>query len=307
MLLLVMAWLSYTSCSAASQIQSINGVNHEIEMINPQVFAPTDILGIHQFFGENGFVVIDDVSHVEHRNAVVEQIDRIAQDTSIPNARRLGFMDLYHDDSLAQIRQDPRLHYIFATLFNDPRLWVVFDRVMYWGASEGESNLPPHVDQNPINNPGFYNVQGMLALRDMNEGTGTLALVPKSLHEFQNYAQWAKPRDGFIEHQGVEPLHFVAVRLKEGQIIIWDSRTTHSRFRGEPTSNRYAALITYTPAVADPELMALRLKYFQEGVGWSNYQAGLRATARPRCEISLRSTPERLTPLGRKLYGLESW
>ena len=30
--------------------------------------------------------------------------------------------------------------------------------------------------------------------------------------------------DGYVEHQGTRTLSFVGLRLKEGQIVIWDSR-----------------------------------------------------------------------------------
>jgi hypothetical protein len=65
--------------------------------------------------------------------------------------------------------------------------------------------------------------------------------------------------------------------------------------------------LTFTPAKNDPALRALRLKYFEEGIGWNNHEAGLRATSRPRCLTSLRKNPESLSELGRKLYGVDNW
>ncbi|MBK8204299.1 MAG: phytanoyl-CoA dioxygenase family protein [Bdellovibrionales bacterium] len=223
-----------------------NTGTHPLRVIDPAVFEPTDKQGLVRFFRDNGYVVVDHVSQTENRDAVVELMDKVAE--AVPQARRLGFMDLYHDDALAQMRQNQSLYQVFADIFGREELWVVFDRVMYWNSNEGEKPLPPHVDQNPIQHPGFFNVQAMLALRDMNEGTGTLALVPKSHLCFQEYSQWTKPNAGFVEYQGTEALPFVALRLREGQIVIWDSRTTHSRFRGDPSGTRYAALLTFTPA-----------------------------------------------------------
>jgi ectoine hydroxylase-related dioxygenase (phytanoyl-CoA dioxygenase family) len=147
----------------------------------------------------------------------------------------------------------------------------------------------------------------MIALRDMNETTGTLALIPRSHLFFHDYCKWVKPGDGYVEYQDALVGPFVALRLKEGQLVIWDSRTTHSRFRGKALSNRYAALVTYTKAKKDPELIQLRMNAFQQGIGYNHHEAGLRATAPPRCEQSLRKTEENLTPLGRKLYGIDSW
>ncbi len=278
---------------------------HPVEVVDPVVFEPENLDGLKAFFQENGYVVVDHVSEAKLRYDLVHLIERIA--TEIPQARRLGFMDLYHDNLLAQMRQNPTLYSVFASIFGTEKLWVVFDRVMYWGKEEGDQPLAPHVDQNPLKHLEFSDVQAMLALRDMNEGTGTLALVPRSQTFFSEYAQWARPKDGYIEYQKEAQLPFIAPRLKAGQIILWDSRVTHSRFRDVPTSNRYAVLLTFLPAKDDSSLTDLRLQYFRDGTGWSNHEAGLRATARPRYESSLRQNPETLTELGMKLYGLVSW
>lgn len=304
----VFACLFYSSTPlpADNFITPPNGNAYPVRMIDPVVFDASNGEGIVSFFKENGYVIVDRVSEQKHRDDVVQLMDQIIEQ-NIPLASRLGFMDLYHDDSLAQLRQNPNIYQVFTKLFEDEKLWVVFDRVIYQNPSDEDYPLNPHVDQNPIQNPEFFNVQAMIALKDMNESTGTLALVPQSPQFFLEYVQWTKPGDGYVEHQGDRPLYFVALRLKEGQLVIWDSRTTHSRFRGEAKSNRYAALVTYTLAKDDPILVNLRLKYFQKGIGWNNHEAGLRATSRPRCEQSLRQTPEALTDLGRRLYGLDSW
>lgn len=287
-------------------IRPPTGNEYKIEMIDPVVHQSTDYQAINQFFKENGYVVVTNVSSLENRNALLQLIDKIMKE-DIPGIRRLGFMDLYHDNTLAQLRQDPRVYQVFAHLLDSEKLWIVFDRVIHQKAVEAEDPLPPHVDQNPIINPDFFNLQAMIALRDMNESTGTLAVIPKSHLFFQRYVQWTKPGNGYVEYQDNDLPSFVGLRLKEGEIVIWDSRTTHSRFRGKAENDRYAALITFTLAKNDPTLYELRLKYFNEGIGWNNHEAGLRATARPRFEQSLRLNPENLSPLGRKLYGLDKW
>jgi ectoine hydroxylase-related dioxygenase (phytanoyl-CoA dioxygenase family) len=294
------------SLNADDFIKPPNGKQYKIEMINPTVYEQSDLLNINRFFKENGYVVVKDVSSEENRKKLVGLIDQIME-KNIPQCRRLGFLDLYHDDTLAQLRQDPRVYKVFANILGSDKLWVVFDRVIFQKKTEGEDPLPPHVDQNPIENPDFFNVQAMLALKDMNESTGTLAVVPKSPLFFHEYKQWTKPGDGYVEYQKDDLPPFVGLRLKEGEIVIWDSRTTHSRFRGNPEADRYAALITFTLAKEDPQLYDLRQKYFTEGIGWNSHEAGLRATSRPRCEQSLRHQKENLTPLGRKLYGLDKW
>lgn len=199
------------------------------------------------------------------------------------------------------------LYNVFTYIFGSEKLWVTFDRVIYQDKQENEDALPPHVDQNPIDHPGFFNVQAMLALQNMNEYTGTLAVVPQSPLFFHDYVAWTQSHENYVENQGMRPLPFVGLRLQEGQLVIWDSRTTHSRFRAEGKSNRYAALLTFTLAKDDQQLIDIRLNYFNQGIGFNHHEAGLRATAAPRCEQSLRQTPEELTSLGRRLYGFDSW
>jgi hypothetical protein len=300
---LLTVWLPLAGGDA---IRPPGGGEYPVTMIDPVVHAFDDGDAIRSFFQENGYVVVDGVSDAADRDGVVLLIDQIMA-ANIPHCRRLGFLDLYHDDTLAQLRQDPRVHEVFASIFESPELWVVFDRVIHQKVDEGQDPLPPHVDQNPIVDSGFSNLQAMLALRDMDESTGTLAVIPKSFEFFSEYAQWTAPGVGYVEYQGERELNFVGVRLKEGQMVIWDSRTTHSRFRGEPEADRYAALITFTPAKTDSDLVELRLKHYLEGTGWNNHHAGLRATARPRCELPLRQTLEDLSPLGEKLYGITPW
>lgn len=283
-----------------------NGNHYPIEIVDPIVFDSSDSKTMTDFFRANGYVVVEGVSEEPHRKELVKRIDEIVAE-NIPSSRRVGFLDLYHDDTLAQLRQNPNVYEVFTHLFETKKLWVVFDRVIYQRADEGEDPLNPHVDQNPLNHPGFSNIQAMIALKDMDEESGTLALMPLSHHFFGEYAKWGKPEDGYIEYQGNRDLSFIGLRLKEGQMVLWDSRTTHGRFRGEAKRDRYAALVTFIKAKDDKELLDLRLKSFNEGIGVNNHDAGMRATARPRCEQSLRRSAEKLSDLGRKLYGFESW
>ncbi len=295
-----------TSIFSQSEIRLDNGKHYPLKMINPLVHEFSDQVSQKIFFNENGYVVVRGVSDAKNREALINLIDQI-KDENIPNSIRLGFMDIYHDDTLAQLRQDRRMYEVFANLLNSHKLWVVFDRVIFQTKEGKDDPLPPHVDQNPIIHPHFSNVQGMLALKNMDESTGTLALIPQSVAFFQDYTQWAKTKDGYIEYQGELPASFVGLRLKEGELVIWDSRSTHSRFRGIPKSDRYAALISFTLAHDKSYLLELRQKYFSNGIGWNNHTAGLRATARPRLERSLRRSFENLTELGLKLYGIKKW
>ncbi len=194
-----------------SKIRPPNGKSYPVEMIKPEVFDSTDPIAIADHFEREGYVVVKNVSDAQNRTNLVKFIRSI----DMPDAKRLGFLDVYHDDTLAQIRQDPRLYTVFADLLEDEELWVVFDRVVYQKPEERDDHLIPHVDQNPIS--GFTYVQGVLALRDMNARTGTLALIPKSKAFFQRYKKWATTSGSYVEYKDDDLPMFVALELEEGE------------------------------------------------------------------------------------------
>ncbi len=222
----------------------------------------------------------------------------------------MGFLDVYHDTTLADIRQDERLYQVFTYLLKSKKLWVTFDRVILQNADDSDDPLPPHVDQNPNCDPEFLSLQGIIALRDMNEKTGTLALIPRSKAFFHKYKEWHEDEKGsYVEYQDDDLPIFEALCLKEGELVIWDSRTTHSRFRMQnATENRYAMLVSFVLASEENGFYcSLRKSVFKQGTGHNLPFAGLRATSRPRCEISLRQKPEMLTEHGKRVYGQSKW
>ena len=93
-------------------------------------------------------------------------------------------------------------------------------------------------------------------------------------------------------------------------MVIWDSRTTHSRANStaNPGSSkeRIMAMISFQPAINNDALRQARIEAFQKGAGVYNHDAGLRKTG-GGWKGSLRQNPEHLTELGRKLYGIETW
>jgi len=287
------------------------GVEYDIDLVEYHAFSYTDTEAIKKHLTENGFVVVRGATSNDVRQRLRDRIRSLAQENI--GGQRNGFLDFYHDDTLAQLRQEPNIYFVFANLLGSQRLWVVFDRVIYQQQEESESNLTllPHVDQNPITYPEFSHLQGMVALADMNERTGVLSVVPKSPIFFTDYLQWVEGRESYIPNQSPTLPTFVGLCVKKGDLIIWDSRTTHSRYRESVLGDeRYAALISFmkVPTTSNySQLREERLRCFKQGIGANNHEAGLRATASPRFEHPLRVETERLTRLGERLYGEQEW
>lgn len=85
-----------------------------------------------------------------------------ADGTGTPLAYR-GFLELVHDDGLAQVRQSPRLRFAHALLWGAVRLSTTFDRYAIKLPGVLDEALPLHVDQNPNIDPGFASTQGLVA------------------------------------------------------------------------------------------------------------------------------------------------
>ncbi len=263
------------------------GNHYWLELVDVKPFEIWREIEICSFFQENGYVVVRGATERKNCENLIKCIKDIAK--KVPEATADGFMDLYHDDTLAQLRQDPEMYKLFTKLLGTEKLWVVFDRVIYQPeqVSSFSSVVIQHMDQNPNLYSDFCAIQAMIALKDINEETGVLTLIPKSSNL---------------------PMS-LGLCVKEGDLIIWDSRTTHSRLRSNCIGKeQFAALISFTKSQCEnSELKSLRMKYFIEGTGFNHHDAGLRTTSQPRFSESLRKTTEKLTSLGKKLYGIQDW
>lgn len=279
---------------------------HDGELADPK--------DIKKVFVEQGYIVVGNVSTATDRDRAVSLLQR--QVRHHPEASINGFFELYHDDALAQLRQNPTMVKLFETLWDNKKLWVVFDRCIYMRpGTDQKGTLPLHVDQNPHAQPGFSSVQGLLALRDCDKTTGMLGIIPGSHHDFGQYKAWSNDKQGWIEYQGEDVQTrwqaLRAVHLKEGEMVVWDSRLTHSRFNADPActddwNERMLAMISFLPASANETLREKRVHAFKSGTGQYDHEAGLRKTAGSHIP-SLRVQPESLTQTGELIYGVKPW
>lgn len=77
----------------------------------------------------NGYVILDNVSEYEDRYELLCLSNELYLKN--PNMCINGFFELYHDNTLAKIRQNPKMYNAFSDLLNEDKLWVVFDRIIY--------------------------------------------------------------------------------------------------------------------------------------------------------------------------------
>lgn len=226
-----------------------------------------------------------------------------------------GFLEIYHDDALAQIRQNVRAYIQHVLIWRQADLWTSFDRVGVKLPDHAESGgLPLHVDQNPNIHPRFRTVQGVLALSDCPVERGTFCAVPSSRAAFGLYADMAKNSGDYIEldqsrgRAKVLASYAQAIPLRAGDMVSWDSRTTHANTANISDQTRMVAYVAAGPAREhDAALVAARMDALASGVGLNLRDALMHASKKPRFTnpdlLAAHRAPEQLNLLGKLLYG----
>lgn len=279
-----------------------------------------------------GFVVGKDVVSSAVSQKAIEKMLSISQSFLLNNELTYlkdkqgvpilsrGFFELYHDDTLAQIRQSVILYLHYCLIWNTPYLWTSFDRLgLKTPQGENAMGLGLHVDQNPTVHAQFTTVQGVLALEDCPVERGTFVVVPGSSSVFQEYSQFIKPsykgeyvslepstlKDNLEQHKQIIP-------LRKNNLVSWDSRTTHANSSNISHINRYVCYVSMGVAKENRfDLIDKRLQAFNTGLGENCREAYLHASKKPRFTnseyISSVREKEQLTQLGQALYGFKSY
>lgn len=229
-----------------------------------------------------------------------------------------GFFEVYHDAVLAELRQAVRVYIHHVLIWGRTDLWTSFDRLGVKLPEHGESGaLPLHVDQNPKVHPGFRTLQGVLALDDCPVERGTFLGVAGSRDDFGIYADMTLNMGEHVELAGdskqVRALRARAqpIPLRAGDMVSWDSRTTHANTANVSDKTRFVAYLSAGPAPKDASLAEVRNEAFASGVGSNVRDALMHASKKPRYTapeaLAGVRKPEKLTLLGELLYGQKPW
>lgn len=233
-----------------------------------------------------------------------------------------GFLDVYHTDFLAQIRQSLRLYIHHVLLWNTPFLWTTFDRIGI-KPPEGESShaLPLHVDQNCLVEPEFKTIQGVLSLEDCNEEVGTFVVVPNSKNDFLKYKQFIEPgyKGEFVQapidsdfYQDMQKRK-ILVSVPKRCMVSWDSRTTHAN-SSNLSRDKIRKVVYVSTGIAKEENQIAQYTRYQNyhlALGDNKRFAYLHASKKPRFSDSdflqnIRQA-EQLNVLGQCLYGFKKY
>jgi uncharacterized protein (TIGR00661 family) len=232
-----------------------------------------------------------------------------------------GFVEIYHDDYLAQLRQAIRVYIHYVVIWGRVDLWSTFDRMGLKLPEHPESEaLPLHVDQNYTQEPHHHmHIQGVLALVDCKE-RGTLVTVPGSQGLFPEYGQIV------AENSSKYPGAYVQLDLTKsfatelingaqvipvhaGCLVSWSSGITHANTKNLAKDARMVAYVSMCPANDfDEPAKDARDKAFASGRSSYNHRAGLHVTTKPRFgDANSFRKSEQLNYLGKLLYSREPY
>jgi hypothetical protein len=270
-----------------------------------------------RFFDENGYVVIHNAVPPENLQAVIDATFEFLEmdpndpgDWYRPPLRTNGMTEMYQHQAMWDNRQYPRLHGAFADLFSDEKLWVSFDRV----------NLKPprHVDHPEYDFKGFmhwdadvthaanapFAVQGVLYLADTPEDMGGFQCAPGHHKVVKEWAKTVTP--GSKAQPDMSSVPVVPIPGKAGDLLIWNRLLYHGNGHNLSDKPRLAQYITMFPAPKEEKFLKQREDRIYR---WRErlHPDALWAPGDPRGWEQKHGKTAELTPLGRKILGLDLW
>lgn len=218
-----------------------------------------------------------------------------------------GMVEAYNHQTLWNNRQTERVYNAFVDVWGTERLWVTIDR-----ANLNFPNRPGfsyegfiHWDYDPETRP--QNVQGVLALADQKEeNMGGFQCIPWL---YRNFDTWKKsqPKDRNPFRPSLKGLKdmIVKVPLNAGDLLIFNSTLPHGiRPNVSQDQVRIAQYLSMMPA----QEKNLVLKEWRIN-SWKNRIApeGFAFPGDPRNWEQTKYSTAKLSSLGKKLLGLDSW
>jgi hypothetical protein len=282
-----------------------------------RTLAPDPILSDadHAFFRENGYVVVRNAVPRENLQAVIDLIwSFLGMDPNDPEDwyrephRTGGMVEVYQAQALWDNRQHPRIHQIFSEILGTERLWVSLDRACmkppyHRAHPEYDHRGFIHWDADTTQLPVEFGVQGVLCLTDTAANQGGFQCVPELFRCFDRWVR-TQPKDRHPRVPDLSGFRIKPVAAKAGDLIVWHRLLAHGNGHNVSRRPRLAQYITMYPAQeADEEQRQQRIDL------WRNrrHPDGPGFVGDPRRVEEHHYPTAELTPLGRKLLGLDPW
>ncbi|AQG78842.1 phytanoyl-CoA dioxygenase family protein [Spirosoma montaniterrae] len=216
-----------------------------------------------------------------------------------------GMVELYNHQYEWDNRQTQRVYDAFVDIWGTEKLWVTIDRAnLNFPMRPGhEFNGFIHWDYDPETRP--QNVQGVLALADQtDENMGGFQCIPEL---YRTYDTWklTQPANRDRFKPDTTGFEFTKVKMETGDLLIFNSTQPHGiRPNLSNDKVRIAQYISMMPAEEDNEsLRQWRITSWRDRIAPEGYAF----PGDPRNWERNREKTAELSPLGRKLLGIDRW
>lgn len=273
-----------------------------------------------QFWKHNGYVVIKNAVSKEQVKETADFLWEFEEkdphnpetwyappraEMQMKELTNTGMVEIYNHQLLWNNRQIPRVYDAFVDIWGTEKLWVTIDRAnLNFPMRPGfEYKGFIHWDYDPEIKP--VNVQGVLALADQDdENMGGFQCVPEL---FRTYDTWKldQPADRNHFQPDTAGFKYDKVKMNAGDLLIFNSLLPHG-IRPNLSGNkvRIAQYISMMPAEEDNEaLREWRTRAWKE----RNAPEGYAFPGDPRNWEKEKYNAADLSPLGKKLLGLDNW
>ena len=228
-----------------------------------------------------------------------------------------GSVPMHQHQSFWDNRQAPRVYNAFRQLWKTPRLWVSLDRAsMKPPASQRhpEWDYPSflHWDLDFGETPVRFGLQGVLCLSDSTVDHGGFHCIPGMHRDTIEWSRTPLAQRDPKAPPACDPARIETIEARPGDLIIWHRALPHGSGVNRSNRPRLAQYILCAPAgsaisdqhsVDAPRVEILDYLRRQRIAQWQRRVGPSGLGLDPR-EIG---PPAHLTPLGRKLLGLDSW
>lgn len=275
-----------------------------------KVLTPEDL----KFWDENGYVVVHNAVPKENLDAVVDAIwTFLGIDRNNPNEwyeaemadNYAGMVEIYQHQALWNNRQHPRVYGAFADIWKNDKLWVSIDRANMNPPDRPGWDYPGfiHWDVDTSIKPRPFSLQGVLYLTDTRADQGGFQCVA-GFHRKIDEWEKTQPANRDPWRPDTTGMEVKPIAGKAGDLIIWDGLLPHGNGKNRTNQPRLAQYIKMFPARwEDTEEREYRVRAWKE-------RLPARGKSFPgdsrQWEQKYGKTAE-LTPLGKKLLGLEPW
>ncbi len=288
--------------------------------LEEDVFLPEDL----DHFETHGYVILRQAVSPEQVAAATAAIwDFLGMDPDQPDDWYRpphtpdGLVHMHQHQAFWDTRQAPRVYNAFRQFWKTPKLWVSLDRASMKppvSPKYPEWDYPPflHWDLDLSETPIKFGLQAVLCLSDSTADHGGFHCIPGMHRETIEWSKTPLDQRDIGAPPAFDPSRVRTIEARPGDLIVWHRALPHGAGVNRSNRPRLAQFILCAPAgheisdqhsVEDPKVEMYEQLRRQRIAQWERRVGPSGLGLDPR-ELG---PPAHLTPLGRKLLGLDLW